>query len=33
MTFAPDTTAIVNQYATIAIVLNLWLYGNVYYKA
>ena len=32
MTCAPDTNAIVYQYAKIAIVLNLWLYGNVYYK-
>ena len=32
MTFAPDIKAIVNQYAKIAIVLNLWLYDNVYYK-
>ena len=32
MTFAPDTKAIVIQYAKIAIVLNLRYYGNVYYK-
>ena len=31
MIFAPDTKAIVNQYDKMARVLNLWLYGNVYY--
>ena len=33
MTFAPDTKALDNQYAKIAKVLILLLYGNVYYKA
>ena len=32
MTFAPDTKVSFNQYDKIAIVLNLRLFGNVYYE-